>query len=170
MLTITLKYNHLIKSQSFANISFDWIGSAIFSVAKRITLVVVLSTIFLPVYSQTTGDTTAAKTIIYQFDINREIGSTSWVYTQNAFKEAQEHNADVIILHLNTYGGELIFADSIRTKILNSAIPVHVFIDNNAASAGALISIACDKIYMRPGANIGAATVVNQTGEKMPDK
>lgn len=38
------------------------------------------------------------------------------------------------------------------------------------ASAGALISIACDKIYMREGANIGAATVVNQTGEAMPDK
>jgi membrane-bound serine protease (ClpP class) len=55
-------------------------------------------------------------------------------------------------------------------KILNSKIPVHVFIDNNAASAGALISIACDKIFMRPGANIGAATVVNQTGEQMPDK
>ena len=57
-----------------------------------------------------------------------------------------------------------------RTKILNSKIPVWVFIDNNAASAGALISIACDSIYMRKGANIGAATVVNQTGEQMPDK
>jgi membrane-bound serine protease (ClpP class) len=57
-----------------------------------------------------------------------------------------------------------------RTKILNNEIPVWVFIDNNAASAGALISIACDSIYMRKGANIGAATVVNQTGEAMPDK
>jgi membrane-bound serine protease (ClpP class) len=64
----------------------------------------------------------------------------------------------------------VISADSIRTKILNSPIPVYVFIDNNAASAGALISIACDRIYMRPGANIGAATVVNQTGQSMPDK
>jgi len=73
-------------------------------------------------------------------------------------------------LHMNTYGGQVVFADSIRTKILNSPIPVHVFIDNNAASAGALISVACDSIYMRPGANIGAATVVNQSGEKMPDK
>ncbi len=71
---------------------------------------------------------------------------------------------------MNTYGGEVIFADSIRTKIINSPFPVYVFIDNNAASAGALISIACDKIYMRKGANIGAATVVNQTGEQMPDK
>jgi membrane-bound serine protease (ClpP class) len=79
-------------------------------------------------------------------------------------------NADLIIIHMNTYGGTVVDADSIRTKILNSPIPVWVFIDNNAASAGALISIACDSIFMRPGANIGAATVVNQSGEKAPDK
>ena len=49
-------------------------------------------------------------------------------------------------------------------------MPVYAFIDNNAASAGALIAISCDSIYMREGANIGAATVVNQTGKAMPDK
>ncbi|TAJ15750.1 nodulation protein NfeD [Marinilabiliaceae bacterium JC017] len=111
-----------------------------------------------------------ASTLVYKYKIFREIGSTSWVHTQEAFEEAKELNADFILLHMNTYGGQVVFADSIRTKILNSDIPVHVFIDNNAASAGALISIACDSIYMRPGANIGAATVVNQSGEKMPDK
>jgi len=108
--------------------------------------------------------------IVYRLPIFSNINSTSWVHTQNAFDEAQELKANAIILHLNTYGGEVVFADSIRTKILNSNIPVYVFIDNNAASAGALISIAAKKIYMRPGANIGAATVVNQTGEQMPDK
>jgi membrane-bound serine protease (ClpP class) len=49
-------------------------------------------------------------------------------------------------------------------------MPVYVFIDDNAASAGALIAIACDSIYMKPGGKIGAATVVNQTGEQVPDK
>jgi membrane-bound serine protease (ClpP class) len=58
-----------------------------------------------------------------------------------------------------------------RTAILYSPIPVYVFIDNNAASAGALIAIACKKIFMREGANIGAATVVEgNTGEQAPDK
>ena len=66
---------------------------------------------------------------------------------------------------MNTYGGLLEAADSTQPSdaILYSKVPVHVFIDNNAASAGAfLISIACKKIYMRKGANIGAATVVNR--------
>ncbi|PCH69950.1 MAG: serine protease [Bacteroidales bacterium] len=109
-------------------------------------------------------------TQVYKFDIKREIGPAAWRQTKTAFNEAKEWNADIILIHMNTYGGMVIHADSIRTAILNSEIPVYVYIDNNAASAGALISIACDSIYMRTGANIGAATVVNQTGEAMPDK
>lgn len=112
----------------------------------------------------------AQSTVVYKIDIKKNIGSTTWLYTQRGFAEAKEKNADIILIHMNTYGGEVLFADSIRTKILNSKTPVHVFIDNNAASAGALIAIASDKIFMRPGATIGAATVVNQTGEEMPDK
>lgn len=107
---------------------------------------------------------------VYQFNIMEEIAPSVWRQTKKAFTEADSLKADLILIHMNTYGGTVLDADSIRTKILNSKIPVWMFIDNNAASAGALISIACDSIFMRPGANIGAATVVNQTGEKAPDK
>lgn len=110
------------------------------------------------------------KLVIYKFDIKDEIAKPIWRITQNAFAEAVKIGADYILIHMNTYGGMVNIADSIRTKILNSHIPVMVFIDNQAISAGALISIACDSIYMRPGGSIGAATVVNQTGEQVPDK
>ncbi|MDD2285445.1 MAG: NfeD family protein [Paludibacter sp.] len=116
------------------------------------------------------GSVKASEKVIFKIDIKKDIGSTTWLYIQKGFEEALEKEADVILIHMNTYGGEVAYADSIRTKILNASLPVYVFIDNNAASAGALISIACDKIFMRPGASIGAATVVNQTGEQMPDK
>lgn len=106
----------------------------------------------------------------HEIRIFEEIGSTSWIHLKNGVDEARKLNVDGIFLHLNTYGGLVNYADSMRTLILNCEIPVYVFIDNNAASAGALISIACDSIYMREGANIGAATVVNDNGEKMPDK
>ncbi len=116
-------------------------------------------------------DTTDKKSgIIYQFEIREEIAPPVWHRTKKALKEAKAMNASIILIHMNTYGGMVETADSIRTAILKSSIPVWVYIDNNAASAGALISIACDSIYMREGANIGAATVVNQTGEAMPDK
>ncbi len=107
---------------------------------------------------------------VYVIDIKEEIAPPVLHSTQKAFYSAKDTAADLILIHMNTYGGMLESADSIRTIILQSKIPVWVFIDNNAASAGALISIACDSIYMRPGANIGAATAVNQTGEALPDK
>ena len=107
---------------------------------------------------------------VYCFKIFDEINPAAWRTTRQALEQAKEEHADLILLHLNTYGGRVDDADSIRTALLYSKIPVWVFIDNNAASAGALISIACHKIFMRKGANIGAATVVNQNAEAMPDK
>jgi membrane-bound serine protease (ClpP class) len=115
-------------------------------------------------------ETEKSKTIVYKFDIKKEIAPPVWHSTKLAFEEAMEKEADIMLLHLNTYGGMLESADSIRNKILESPIPVLVFIDHNAASAGALISIACDSIYMTRGATIGAATVVDQSGKPVPDK
>ena len=122
--------------------------------------------ISFPGYSQSDK----GEKIVYVFSIRKEIAPPMQRLTTKALKEAREMKADIILIHMNTYGGMLESADSIRTTILNSEIPFWVYIDNNAASAGALISIACDSIYMREGASIGAATVVNQTGEAMPDK
>ncbi|MDR2039223.1 MAG: nodulation protein NfeD [Bacteroidales bacterium] len=110
------------------------------------------------------------KDIVYIFDLKDEIGPSTWRTTMQSINQAVEMKARLIIIHMNTYGGLVDAADSIRTKILNCPIPIYVFIDNNAISAGALIAIAADKIYMREGASIGAATVVNQTGEAVPDK
>jgi membrane-bound serine protease (ClpP class) len=129
-----------------------------------------ISTLLFITVLSIVNHTSATEKVIYKIDIKKEIGSTTWLYTQKGFEEAFDKKADAILIHMNTYGGEVLYADSIRTKILNAEIPVYVFIDNNAASAGALISIACDKIFMRPGASFGAATVVNQTGAEMPDK
>ncbi|MEN9918926.1 MAG: hypothetical protein RL662_1362 [Bacteroidota bacterium] len=108
--------------------------------------------------------------LIYKINIKDEIGAASWNHLKNGLHLAEQEHADYILIEMNTYGGGVLEADSMRTAILNSKIPVHVFINNNAASAGALISIACKNIYMRNSGNIGAATVVNQTGEKAPDK
>ncbi|MFO8055118.1 MAG: NfeD family protein [Bacteroidales bacterium] len=108
--------------------------------------------------------------LVYIVEVKEEIAPPVFRMMQKSFEDAREKQADLIVLHMNTYGGMVQVADSMRTKVLSSAIPVVVFIDNNAASAGALISIACDSIYMRKSGNIGAATVVNQGQEEMPDK
>ncbi len=129
--------------------------------------IVILSFLF---FSSSIYSKNNTKILFYNIDLKKEVGSTTWIYIKEGFNEAKELKADEIIISMNTYGGEVVYADSIRTKILHSKIPVTVFIDNNAASAGALISIAADKIYMRGSGTIGAASVVDQTGKKMPDK
>jgi len=130
-----------------------------------------IALLFIPFHLFANDETENGRAIIYQINIQTEINTTSRIYLNNGLKEANELNANAILLHLNTYGGTVVDADSMRSAILYSPIPVYVFIDNNAASAGALIAIACKKIYMRRGANIGAATVVNgNSGEAMPDK
>ena len=108
--------------------------------------------------------------MFYVIDIKEEINASSSKRLSKGLAEASEMKADWVIIQLNTYGGAVDAADSMRTALLNFHIPVIAFINNQAASAGALISIACDSIYMRKGGSIGAATVVNQTGEVMPDK
>lgn len=110
------------------------------------------------------------ETLIYQFDIKEEISPGAARNVSRAMQTARKKKADLVLIHMNTYGGLLDAADSIRTILLNSKVPVLVFIDNNAASAGALIAIACTGIYMRQGASIGAATVVTQNAEALPDK
>ena len=137
-----------------------------------ISMILGLSMIFLSAQNlnDQSDQTADEKILIYKFDIKEQIAPAIWRVTQKSFEEAMAMEADLILIHMNTYGGLLDAADSIRTIILNSIIPVYVYIDNNAASAGALIAVACDRIYMRPGGNIGAATVVNQQGEQVPDK
>ncbi len=110
-------------------------------------------------------------TKVYHIRLSEEIQPAAGRLIKQSFQAAQNAKADFILLEINTYGGRLDIADSIRSKILYSKIPTIAFINNNAASAGALISLACDSIYMVPGASIGAATVVDGTsGEQLPDK
>ncbi len=111
-----------------------------------------------------------AQTIVYYFQLKEEVAPPAFLTVKNALTQAEELQADIIVMELNTYGGLVNIADSIRTAIMNAKPTTVAWINNNAASAGALISIACDSIYMNKGANIGASTVVNEQGDKMPDK
>ena len=97
--------------------------------------------------------------LIYRINIRENIGSNSWIHLQNGLHAASLMDARAVLLHMNTYGGGVVEADSMRSAILNSPLPVYVFIDNNAASAGALIAIACDSIFMRNSATIALTSV-----------
>jgi membrane-bound serine protease (ClpP class) len=139
-------------------------------ILKRLSIQVVLFITFAFCIQISFSQENKDKQLIYKFDIKKEIAPPIWRNTKLALEEAVAKQADYVLIEMSTYGGLLESADSIRTKILNCPIPVMVFIHHNAASAGALIAIACDSIYMSTGSSIGAATVVDQTGQVVPDK
>jgi len=91
-------------------------------------------------------------------------------YSKLLLEEASKSEYDIVVIEMDTYGGAVNDADDIRTRILDFNKPIYVWINKDAASAGALISIACDSIYMSSGASIGAATVVTGDGTQAPDK
>ena len=109
-------------------------------------------------------------TLIYRIRLDQDIDKSSQRLVTLGLQKAVEHESDYVLLDLDTYGGAVDAADSIRSAILACPVPVVAYVNMQAASAGALISIACDSIYMKTGSSIGAATVVDQSGKVMPEK
>ena len=104
-------------------------------------------------------------------EIKDEIDTRMLRYVRLSLEHAEKTKADYVIIDMDTYGGVLTDAKEIVDLIMDFKKPIWVYINSDAASAGALISIACDSIYMSPGASIGAATVVEGTGgQAAPDK
>ena len=73
-------------------------------------------------------------------------------------------------LDIDTPGGRIDAAERIADAVRAPAIPVYAFVNPRAYSAGALIAISANGIYMRPGAVIGAATPVDGQGIKASEK
>ena len=112
-----------------------------------------------------------AKSKVMVMEIKDEIDPRMLRYVKLALENAEKIKADYVVIDMDTYGGVLTDAKEIVDLIMDFKKPIWVYVNSDAASAGALISIACDSIYMSPGATIGAATVVDGAGgQAAPDK
>lgn len=94
--------------------------------------------------------------------------SQSFGFITRILRKAQEEKAKAIIFDLNTPGGLAWETSELMMKELEPInIPTYAFVNPKAMSAGALISAACDTIYMTPVSSIGAAGIIDGSGEKM---
>ena len=114
--------------------------------------------------------TFAQQKTVYVAYIDSEIDLGLAPYITRVIDEAEKDNASAIIFKINTFGGRVDAATQIKDAILSSKVLTIAFINNRAISAGALIALSCNKIVMVPGSSIGAATVVDQTGQKVGEK
>lgn len=107
---------------------------------------------------------------VFRTDLKEDVGPNSWRIIKKSYDQALADKSTHFLIDMNTFGGAVNFADSIRTLLLNSPMKTIVYVNNNAASAGTLIALASDYIYMQSGSSIGAAAVVNERGEVMSEK
>jgi membrane-bound serine protease (ClpP class) len=110
------------------------------------------------------------KSLIYIVPINDVIDLGIPSLVTRAVSEAEQKNADLIIFDIDTFGGRVDAATQIKDAISSSSIPTIAFINRRAISAGSLISLSCNKIYMTEGATIGATSVVDMSGNKQSEK
>jgi membrane-bound serine protease (ClpP class) len=100
--------------------------------------------------------------------LNGEIGPPTHLFLRRAVKAAENADAGAIIIDMNTYGGRLDSAAEITGVLNRTTIPTYTFINTNAGSAGSLIALATQHIYMSPVSAIGAAAPVLSTGADLP--
>ena len=91
-------------------------------------------------------------------------------FIERSLREAEAEGAAAVILDMDTPGGRVDAAERIADAVNDAAIPVYTLVNRRAFSAGALIALATDGVYMRPGSVMGAATPVSGAGEKAPEK
>lgn len=114
-----------------------------------------------------------AREVIHKGDVvvvplRGEISSSLLMFLRRAEKLAETNSASAIIFEMNTYGGRLDAAEEITSVLNHAKIPTYTFINTNAGSAGSLIALATQHIYMAPVSAIGAAAPVLPTGEDLP--
>jgi membrane-bound serine protease (ClpP class) len=91
-------------------------------------------------------------------------------FIQRSLSEAANAGASAAVLDIDTPGGRVDAAEQIAGAIANSTIPVYAYVNRQALSAGALIALATDRIYMRPQSTLGAATPVTGEGATASEK
>ncbi len=114
------------------------------------------------------GETPAA--VVYRVPVHGVIELGLAPFITRSVDEAEAVDARAIVLDLETPGGRIDAAQQIVDALRETDVPVYAFVNRRALSAGAMIALAADGIYMREGAIMGAATPVTGSGEKAPEK
>jgi membrane-bound serine protease (ClpP class) len=113
----------------------------------------------------------ASGTVILTLTIDGAITRSTQQYLERGLEVAANRNAEVVILQLNTPGGDITSMKAMTQAIRNSSVPVVVYVSPRgawAASAGTVITLAGHAAAMAPETAIGAASPVSSGGANLP--
>jgi membrane-bound serine protease (ClpP class) len=122
----------------------------------------------LGIAAPATARETIHKDDVVVVPLHGEVSPSLLAFLRRAMKTAESNEASAIVFDMNTYGGRLDTATEIVNALNQIKIPTYTFVNTNAGSAGALIAIATQHVYMAPVSAIGAAAPILPTGEDLP--
>ncbi len=100
---------------------------------------------------------------VYIVPIKGEINRATSNFVRDVLEELNRKEVDAIIFEIDTYGGLIDEAQKIKDQIIATNIPTISFVNNNAQSAGVLITIASENIVMSTSSSIGSAETIPNT-------
>ena len=112
----------------------------------------------------------SAQTVVYRIDVTGTVENGLAPYVARSLSEAGSAGAAAAYLNIDTPGGRVDAAERIADAVRGATIPVYSYVNPRAFSAGALIALSADAVYMRPGGVMGAATPVDGQGTRASEK
>lgn len=100
-----------------------------------------------------------------EFSLDGEISSPQCKITERAIARAKDSGANVLLVNIDTPGGDLESTLRIMELISNSGLRTICYVNPNAVSAGSYIAVSCDEIWFAPKGVMGAAEAVSASGE-----
>ena len=108
--------------------------------------------------------------LVYRVPVTGTVEMGLAPFVSRALEEAAEAGASAVVLDIDTPGGRIDAAWEIIDAVRDARLPVHAYVNRRALSAGAMIALSADRLYMRPGSTIGAATPVVGDGKRASEK
>jgi len=125
---------------------------------SRLTLAIVAVGVLGLVFSAVPSPAAAADSpLVHVVPVRGTIGAGLARFVERSVAEATGAGADQVVVTIDTLGGSIGAALDIRDALISSPVPVTALVENRAWSAGALVALAADELYMTPGSTVGAA-------------
>ena len=134
------------------------------TVMKKFCILLVLGAVAASApHPATAAEKAVDKRPVYVIPVEGMIESALLYVIRRGVAEAEQAGAGALILRMETPGGTIDAAEEIVRTLENLSVPTYTLVDKNAISAGAIIALATDHIYMTPGSKIGDAMPIMMT-------
>jgi membrane-bound serine protease (ClpP class) len=139
-------------------------------VALPLLLAVLVVALVEPAAGWAQGDRAVSPGPVYRVPVTGVIELGLAPFVERALAEATAAGASAVVLDIDTPGGRVDAAQRIVKALQDSDLQIYALVNPHAFSAGAMIALAADRVYMRPYSMIGAATPVTGEGQTAPEK